>query len=180
MDVLFLNGRVRVIVGDLTVLTTDAIVNAANSSLLGGGGVDGAIHSAGGPAILEECRKIRETEYPGGLPVGEAVITTAGDLPAKFVIHTVGPQYGLNHGSDDELLAAAYTNSLALAAKNDISTISFPSISTGVYHFPKERAAEISSDAIKAFLSKDETIEEVVLVFFSQADEDIFLNANSF
>ena len=148
----FLDGRVIVVVGDLTVQTTDAIVNAANSSLLGGGGVDGAIHSAGGPAILAECRQIRETRYPDGLPVGEAVITTAGDLPARFVIHTVGPQYGLNHGRDDELLAAAYTNSLALAVENEISSIAFPAISTGVYHFPKERAARVSSEAITAFL----------------------------
>ena len=180
MDVSFLNGRVKVAVGDLTKQTTDAIVNAANSTLLGGGGVDGAIHAAGGPAILEECRKIRETEYPDGLPVGEAVITTAGDLPAKFVIHTVGPQYGLSHGRDDELLAAAYTNSLTLAVKNEISTIAFPSISTGVYHFPKERAAEVSSEAIRAFLSRDETISEVILVFFHQADADIFARANVF
>ena len=180
MDVSFLNGRVKVAVGDLTKQTTDAIVNAANSTLLGGGGVDGAIHAAGGSAILEECRKIRETEYPDGLPIGEAVITTAGDLPAKFVIHTVGPQFGLNAGRDDELLAAAYTNSLALAVKNEISTIAFPSISTGVYHFPKARAAEVSSEAIRAFLSRDETISEVILVFFHQADADIFARANVF
>jgi len=176
----FLKARVRVSVGDLTKQSADAIVNAANSSLLGGGGVDGAIHAAGGPAILAECRKIRETQYPDGLPVGDAVITTAGDLPSKFVIHTVGPQYGLNHGRDDELLAAAYTNSLALAVENNISTIAFPSISTGVYHFPKERAAQVSSAAIKAFLSKDNVIREVSLVFFHQADADLFQWANAF
>jgi len=176
----FLDGRVRALVGDLTKQTTDAIVNAANSSLLGGGGVDGAIHAAGGPAILAECRKIREARFTAGLPVGEAVITTGGDLDAKFVIHTVGPQYGLSHGRDDELLAAAYTNSLALAVENHLSTIAFPSISTGVYHFPKDAAARVSSRAIKDFLSRDETIREVLLVFFHQADADIFIRANAF
>ncbi|MEZ5422992.1 MAG: O-acetyl-ADP-ribose deacetylase [Pyrinomonadaceae bacterium] len=176
----YLDGRVRVAVGDLTKQATDAIVNAANSSLLGGGGVDGAIHASGGHAILAECRKIRETRYPAGLPVGEAVITTAGDLPARYVIHTVGPQYGLNHGRDDELLASAYTNSLALAVENELSTIAFPAISTGVYHFPKERAARVSSDAITAFLSTDKIVREIILVFFHQADLDIFKRSNAF
>lgn len=180
MAVSFLNGRVSVLVGDLTKQTTDAIVNAANSTLLGGGGVDGAIHKAGGPAILEACRKIRENEFPDGLPVGEAVITAGGKLPAKFVIHTVGPQYGLNHGRDDELLAAAYTNSLSLAVENDLTSIAFPSISTGVYHFPKDRAARVSSAAIKAFLESDECIRSINLVFFHGSDLDTFLEWNFF
>ncbi len=180
MSEAFLDGRVRAIVGDLTEQTTDAIVNAANSSLLGGGGVDGAIHAVGGPAILAECRRIRATQLPAGLPVGEAVITTAGDLPARFVIHTVGPQFGLSGGREDELLAAAYTNSLALAVENSLPTIAFPSISTGVYRFPKERAARVSSEAIAAFLSTDRIIREITLVFFHQADLDIFRRANAF
>ena len=180
MGASFLDGRVTALVGDLTKQTTDAIVNAANSTLLGGGGVDGAIHLAGGPEILTYCRDIRATRYPDGLPVGEAVITTGGKLPARFVIHTVGPQYGLNHGRDDELLAAAYTNSLSLAVENDLTSIAFPSISTGVYHFPKDRAARVSSAAIKAFLQSDARIGSINLVFFHGSDLDTFLEWNFF
>lgn len=176
----FLDGRVSVIVGDLTKQATDAIVNAADPTLLGGGGVDGAIHLAGGPTILAECRKIRETRFPNGLPVGEAVITAAGDLPATFVIHTVGPQFGLNNGKDDELLAAAYTNSLALAAEYRLKSIAFPAISTGTFHYPKDRAAEVSSTAIKTFLSSDQTLDLVTLVFFRQAHADLFLASQAF
>lgn len=180
MTVSFLDGRVTAIVGDLTKQAADAIVNAANSSLLGGGGVDGAIHFAGGPEILAQCREIRATQYPDGLPVGKAVITTGGKLPAKVVIHTVGPQYGLNHGADDELLAAAYTNSLAMAVENSLASIAFPSISTGVYRFPKERAACVSSTAIKTFLDSDSAITSVNLVFFHQPDLETFLEWNTF
>src|SRR4051794_2030752 len=136
MDATFLDGRLVVKVGDITAEAVDAIVNAANSSLLGGSGVDGAIHSKGGPEILDACREIRQTEYPDGLPTGEAVITTGGRLPARHVIHTVGPIYGQNAGRDAELLAACYQNSLSLASRHRLATVSFPAISTGVYGYP--------------------------------------------
>ncbi|HZI47899.1 MAG TPA: O-acetyl-ADP-ribose deacetylase, partial [Pyrinomonadaceae bacterium] len=132
----FLDGRILVVVGDITRQDVDAIVNAANSTLLGGGGVDGAIHNAGGPEILKECRKIRETHYPKGLPTGEAVITTGGNLPAKYVIHTVGPIYGREPNRQAELLAACYQNSMKLARRYRLSSIAFPSISTGAFGYP--------------------------------------------
>ncbi len=131
----FLDGRVIVKVGDLTREKTDAIVNAANSTLLGGGGVDGAIHNAGGPKILEECRLIRKTQFPDGLPIGKAVITSGGFLPAKHVIHTVGPIYGMNDGRDAELLADCYRNSIDLVEAHGLASVAFPAISTGVYGY---------------------------------------------
>lgn len=176
----FLNQRVAVLVADITQQRVDAIVNAANSSLLGGGGVDGAIHRAGGPAILAACREIRRTQYPGGLPTGEAVITTAGELPAKHVIHTVGPIYGQHSGKESELLAACYQQSLNLASKHKLTSIAFPAISTGVFGYPKDQAAIVSSQAIAAFLSADEIIEQVRLVFFKGADADLFLAHHQF
>src|SRR6476620_1452794 len=148
MDTEFLDGRVVVAVGDLTVETTDAIVNAANSSLLGGGGVDGAIHRKGGPQILEECRRIRATELPDGLPTGEAVVTSGGRLPAKFVIHTVGPVYGRNDGRDAELLASSYRSSMSRAYELALRSIAFPSISTGVSGYPKHPAASVVSETL--------------------------------
>nr|HPH57109.1 macro domain-containing protein [Bacteroidales bacterium] len=129
---------IKLIRGDITKIKVDAIVNAANTSLLGGGGVDGAIHRAGGKTILEQCIKIREKQ--GGCKVGEAVLTGAGELPAKYVIHTVGPIWRGGNQNEDRLLSNAYRNSLQLAAENKVESISFPNISTGVYHFPKERA----------------------------------------
>lgn len=176
----FLNGRVNLKIGDLTGETVDAIVNAANSSLLGGGGVDGAIHRRGGPEILAECRVIRETSHPNGLPVGDAVITSAGLLPAKHVIHTVGPQYGLNHGRDAELLANCYINSLSLASDHGLSTIAFPSISTGVFDYPKDLAAAVASAAIKTALPGIGNIAEVRLVFHTDHDMTIFLEHHVF
>lgn len=176
----FLDGRVIVKTGDITEEETDAIVNAANSTLLGGGGVDGAIHAKGGERILEECRKIRETKYPKGLPTGEAVLTGGGNLKARFVIHTVGPIYGTNQGNDAALLADCYKKSLALAVENDLKTIAFPSISTGAYGYPKHEAVNISSAAIKEFLESDEKIKEVRLVFFSEADAKVFLKHHAF
>ena len=134
--------------GDITQEDVDAIVNAANSTLLGGGGVDGAIHRAGGPAILAACRKLRETTYPDGLPTGQAAITTGGKLRAKYVIHTVGPIYGTNGGRDAELLAACYENSIALASEHQLATIAFPAISTGAYGYPKGEAARVARAAI--------------------------------
>ncbi|HJP91011.1 MAG TPA: O-acetyl-ADP-ribose deacetylase [Pyrinomonadaceae bacterium] len=176
----FLDGRVLVLVGDITRQDVTAIVNAANSSLLGGGGVDGAIHRNGGPAILKECRRIRETIHPDGLPTGQAVITTAGNLPAKYVIHTVGPIYGQNSDRDAELLAACYQNSLLLARQHQVSSIAFPSISTGAYGYPKAEAAKITSRTIKDFLSADKQIEQVRLVFFQQADAALFREHHEF
>ena len=176
----FLDGRVIVKVGDITEETVDAIVNAANSTLLGGGGVDGSIHRKGGPTILKECKQIRATEYPQGLPTGQAVITTAGSLPAKHVIHTVGPVYGMNGGLDAELLRDCYTNSLSLAVGNFLSSIAFPSISTGAFLYPKHEAAAVVSSAIAAFLDADIAIEEIRLVFFSDADADVFCKHHRF
>jgi O-acetyl-ADP-ribose deacetylase (regulator of RNase III) len=176
----FLNGRVRVAVGDITREAVDAVVNAANSTLLGGGGVDGAIHRAGGPAILEECRELRRTQYPGGLPTGQAVLTTAGLLPARHVIHTVGPVYGHEGGQEAELLAAAYRNSLALAAAHALASVAFPSISTGAYGYPREEAAAIASSSIAESLGEGGTIKEVRLVFFSQRDMEVFLRNHQF
>lgn len=176
----FLNARVAVRVGDITREAVDAVVNAANSSLLGGGGVDGAIHRAGGSQILEECREIRRLEYPHGLPTGKAVITSGGNLPARFVIHTVGPVYGMNRGKDAELLADCYRNSLRLAAENNLETIAFPAISTGAFGYPPGEAARVASAAIKDFLENNQTIKQVRLVFFSAADAGKFVEHQSF
>jgi O-acetyl-ADP-ribose deacetylase (regulator of RNase III) len=180
MERTFLSGRVAVLVGDLTQQAVDAVVNAANQSLLGGGGVDGAIHRVGGPAILEACRELRRTAWPEGLPTGEAVITTGGNLPARYVIHTVGPIYGRQHGREAELLRDCYQNSLALAAQHDLSSIAFPAISTGVYRYPLAEAARVSSRAIEASLAKLPQIEEVRLVFFLPEDAEAFLESQIF
>jgi len=164
-------SNIQLIKGDITKMKVDAIVNAANSSLLGGGGVDGAIHRAGGPAILEECKAIRAKQ--GGCETGEAVITTGGNLAAKYVIHTVGPVW---HGNknEDALLANAYRNSLQLAADNNIMSIAFPNISTGVYHFPKPRAAEIAIETTKKFLESNHSIKEVYFVCFDDENYNIY------
>jgi len=176
----FLGGRVTVVVGDITNQDVEAIVNAANSSLLGGGGVDGAIHRAGGPAILEECREIRRTRFPQGLPTGEAVVTTGGNLPALYVIHTVGPIYGEHRGEEAELLANCYHNSLTLAVEKNVTSVAFPSIATGVYGYPRAEAADISSRTIENFLSTDRQLKEVRLVFFQASDAEIFLENQRF
>ncbi|HWP58937.1 MAG TPA: O-acetyl-ADP-ribose deacetylase [Candidatus Acidoferrales bacterium] len=176
----FLGGRVVVGVGDITKEDVDAVVNAANSTLLGGGGVDGAIHRAGGPAILEECKQIRATRYPDGLPTGEAVITTAGKMPARHVIHTVGPVYGRGGKDKAELLASCYRNSLKLAAEKGLKSIAFPAISTGVYGYPPAEAARVSSKAIASFLESDASLEEVRLVFFAERDAETFLQNHAF
>ncbi len=165
-----LRDRLIVKVGDITREGVDAIVNAANSGLLGGGGVDGAIHRAGGPEILAACRKIRETTHPDGLATGESVITTAGRLPARHVIHTVGPVYGQHGGDEARLLAACYENSIALAAAHALETIAFPAISTGVYGYPKDAAARVSVAAIERALERHAGIIEVRLVYFSASD----------
>lgn len=176
----FLGGRVLVVVGDITHQDVTAIVNAANSSLLGGGGVDGAIHGAGGPEILRECQQIRKTIYPDGLPTGQAVITTGGNLPAKYVIHTVGPIYGREPEREAELLAACYQNSLLLARQHGVSSLAFPSISTGAFGYPKPEAARIASATIRDFLSADQQIEQVRLVFFQGRDARVFRENHEF
>jgi O-acetyl-ADP-ribose deacetylase (regulator of RNase III) len=168
------NDRLEIISGDITKLQVDAIVNAANSSLLGGGGVDGAIHRAGGPEILTECRKIRETVYPEGMPAGNAVITGAGRLPAQYIIHTVGPVWHGGANQEDAILQSAYRNSLDLAAESNVRSIAFPAISTGVYGFPKERAAGIVYRTITDFLEKNNLPEKVVLCFYSESDRYLF------
>ena len=176
---IFLAGRVRVNVGDITKEVCDAIVNTANGTLLGGGGVDGAIHRVGGKSILEQCRQIRRDRYPEGLPTGEAVITTAGSLPAKYVIHTVGPVYN-GKPEQAQLLAACYRNSLSLAVSHDLATIAFPAISTGVYGYPRNKAAETASRTIEEFLRGGPAIQEVRLVFFADEDADMFLRHHVF
>jgi O-acetyl-ADP-ribose deacetylase len=176
----FLEGRVTVVVGDITKQDVEAIVNAAHSSLLGGGGVDGAIHRAGGPEILEACREIRRTRFPQGLPTGEAVITTGGKLQALYVIHTVGPIYGEQGGKEAELLANCYHNSLTLAVEKNLSSVAFPSIATGVYGYPRAEAAVIASKTIENFLATDRQLKEVRLVFFQAPDADTFLENQKF
>lgn len=180
MNEKFLNGRVVVSVGNITEQETDVIVNAANSTLLGGGGVDGAIHSKGGRQIYDECYEIRQTAYPKGLPTGQAVITSGGKLKARYVIHTVGPVYGMNQGRDADLLSDSYKNSLLLAVQNNLQTIAFPSISTGAFHFPKHEAARISSETIKEFLETNDKLIEIRLVFFSEPDAKIFIKHQQF
>ena len=176
----FLEGRLVAVIGDITQQQVDALVNAANSSLLGGGGVDGAIHRAGGAEILNECRDIRRTQFPDGLPTGKAVITTGGKLYAKHVIHTVGPIYGSHGGSEAALLAACYENSLTLALNHSLSSIAFPSISTGAYGYPKAEAAEIASQTIQNFLMASNRIQTVKLVFFQASDLEAFVTNQKF
>jgi O-acetyl-ADP-ribose deacetylase (regulator of RNase III) len=175
-----LDGRVVVVVGDITRLDVDAIVNAANATLLGGGGVDGAIHDAGGPAILAACKEIRRTQYPQGLPTGEAVITTGGNLPARHVIHTVGPIYGRHDGQEAQLLKACYQNSLALASQHGLTSIAFPAISTGAFGYPQPEAAQVASEIIKSYVLTDDQIREVRLVFFQLRSAEIFLKHQRF
>jgi O-acetyl-ADP-ribose deacetylase (regulator of RNase III) len=176
----FLDGRVIVTVGDITRERVDAVVNAANSSLLGGGGVDGAIHSAGGPEILKACRELRRTRYPDGLPTGDAAITTGGRLPARWVIHTVGPVYGSHGGQEADLLASCYRNALGLALTHDVKTIAFPAISTGIYGYPKEEAPHVASMSIESVLGADSTLDQVRLVFFAAGDAAIFVRHQGF
>jgi O-acetyl-ADP-ribose deacetylase len=170
-----IHERLLVKVGDITREDVDAIVNAANSGLMGGGGVDGAIHRAGGPEILAACREIRATLYPEGLPTGEAVITPAGRLAAKHVIHTVGPVYGQHGGEEARLLASCYERSLSLAARHSLRTIAFPAISTGIYGYPREEAAMVVRRTLDEHLEVLQDIDEVRLVFFSAADAEVFL-----
>lgn len=162
--------------GDITKEKVCAVVNAANSSLMGGGGVDGAIHRAGGSQVLEACRIIREEQYPDGLPTGEAVATTAGKMPAEYVIHTVGPVYHQCGENCAVLLASCYTNSLKLAVELGCKEIAFPAISTGIYGYPKEEAANVAYKAVKHFLDDGNEIE-VRFIFHNSNDKKVFKEA---
>jgi O-acetyl-ADP-ribose deacetylase (regulator of RNase III) len=163
-----MKDRIELLQGDITTVKADAIVNAANNSLLGGGGVDGAIHRAAGPGLLEVCRLL------GGCPTGEARITKGFKLPAKFVIHTVGPVWhsGTNH--EEELLASCYQESLKLAREHQCLTVAFPNISTGIYHFPKKRAAEIAVKEVKSFLEQNPLPEKVMFVCFDSENHELY------
>ena len=169
-----MTSRVELIRGDITDQHVDAIVNAANSTLMGGGGVDGAIHRRGGGSILEECKRIRREKYPEGLPTGEAVVTNAGDLPARRVIHTVGPIWRGGRNNESALLRAAYRNSLACAQEESLRSVAFPSISTGAYGYPRTDAAQVALSAVMDFLRASHAIERVVFVLFSEEDLRIY------
>ena len=171
------NAIIDIIKDDITQMETDAIVNAANSSLMGGGGVDGAIHSKGGPKISEECKLIRQTEWPDGLPTGKAVITSGGNLRTKFVIHTVGPVWMGGFHVEAELLKQAYRNSLKLAAAKGLKSVAFPSISTGAYGYPIAEASLVAIRTVKDFLEKEDRLEKIVFVLFSNHDYSIYLES---
>ena len=176
----FLGSRVLVMTGDITSQAVDAVINAANHSLLGGGGVDGAIHRTGGPAILAACQELRRTRYPDGLPTGEATITPGGRLPARYVIHTVGPVNGRHDGKEADLLAACYHNALALAVQHHLRSLAFPAISTGAFGYPRDKAAAVASATIRNFLNNDSTLQEVRLIFFSPDEMVEFLRHQRF
>jgi O-acetyl-ADP-ribose deacetylase len=167
-----MNIEIKIIKGDITKQYVDAIVNAANASLMGGGGVDGAIHRAGGPVILEECKAIIAKQ--GSCKTGEAVITTGGNLPAKFVIHAVGPVWNGGSNHEEELLTNAYVNSLKLALQYNLISIAFPNISTGIYGFPKDKAAVIALDAIKSFIQIEKTIRQILFVCYDQENFQLY------
>jgi len=179
MDEEFHVGKTKIslVQGDITDIDADAIVNAANQALMGGGGVDGAIHCKGGPKILEECKRIRATEWPDGLPTGKAVITSGGNLKARYVIHTVGPVWHGGKRHEPELLAEAYSNSLKLAVSKGLKTVAFPSISTGAYGYPIEEASRIAITTVKKFLEKEDRIDKVVFVLFTKPDLETYKEA---
>jgi len=173
MEININNVSIRVKKGDITLESVDAIVNAANSSLMGGGGVDGAIHRAGGLDILDECKKIVAKQ--GSLPTGEAVITTAGKLPAKYVIHTVGPVWHGGSSNEPQLLYNAYYNSLKIGAGNKIKTIAFPSISTGVYGYPIDFASKTAMQAVKDFIKNENHVyTDIIFIVFSEYDYNVY------
>jgi len=156
--------------GDITEQQTDAIVNAANPTLMGGVGVDGVIHRKGGPKILEECKRIRASDWPDGLPTGKAVITSGGNLKARYVIHTVGPVWRGGNSGEPELLAEAYRSSLKLAVSKGLRTVAFPSISTGAYGYPMAKASTVALATVKEFLEREDRLEKVVFVLFAEND----------
>lgn len=176
----YLDGKVTLLAGDLVLQDVEAIVNAANSSLLGGGGVDGAIHRAGGPRILAECRELRRGQWPDGLPTGDAAITSGGDLRARFVIHTVGPIYGRHGGTEPELLANCYRNSLVLAARHDIGSIAFPAISTGAYGYPSLEAGRIAAKTVAEYVRGADLPCDIRLVFFGRQQAELLVGDDAF
>ena len=175
MDLSWGNSRIRIVRGDITEQDVDAIVNAANSSLMGGGGVDGAIHRKGGPHILTECRRIRESEWPRGLPTGRAVITGGGRLRARYVIHAVGPVWHGGGEGEPELLARCYRDSLQLAKTKGLRSIAFPSISTGAYGYPIDEAARIALGTVKKFAEGQGGPNEITFVLFDDHDLAVYL-----
>ncbi|NDD90523.1 O-acetyl-ADP-ribose deacetylase [bacterium] len=166
--------KVSVIIGDITRQEVDAVVNAANRELAGGSGVNGAIHKAGGAEIYRFCEELRATKYPKGLPAGQSAITRGGKLPAKWIIHTVGPKYGQHNGKEAELLASCYRTALELAESHKLESIAFPAISTGIYGYPPEEAAEVASQAVQSSLKGLKSIQEIRFVFFSERELKIF------
>jgi len=176
-DTRLLDGRLIVTTGDITQMETDAVVNAANSTLTGGGGVDGAIHRAGGPSILQECKRLRASRYPDGLPAGEAAVTGGGNLPAHYVVHTVGPVWHGGTTGESTKLASCYRRSLEEAARLKLRSVAFPAISTGVYHYPKENAARIAYNTVRDFLEQNPLPETVYFVFLSAGDGVVFLDS---
>jgi O-acetyl-ADP-ribose deacetylase len=164
--------KIEVLKADITEIKVDVVVNAANSSLLGGGGVDGAIHRKGGPAILEDCMKIREKQ--GGCPTGEAVHTTAGNLPARFVIHTVGPVWHGGKSGEEELLRSCYLKSLKIAEQLGVKSVAFPNISTGIYGYPKMPAAEVAVNAVRLYQESGTKLEKVIFVCFDEENYQIY------
>jgi len=170
-------ARICLVQRDITEIDADAIVNAANPTLMGGGGVDGAIHREGGPKILEECKRIRAKEWSDGLPTGKAVITSGGNLKAKYVIHTVGPVWRGGDKGEPELLADAYRNSLRLGVSKGLKTVAFPSISTGAYGYPVEKASRIAVVTVKEFLEREDKLDRVMFVLFTRHDLEIYKDA---
>ena len=167
-------AKVSVIIGDITRQEVDAVVNAANRELTGGSGVNGAIHKAGGAEIYRFCEELRATKYPDGLPAGQSAITPGGKLPAKWIIHTVGPKYAQHDGKEAELLASCYQTALELAESRKLESIAFPAISTGVYGYPPEEAAKVASQAVQSSLQGLKSIQEIRFVFFSERELKIF------
>ena len=177
MSALWGMTRIRAVQGDMTDMDVDAVVNAANSSLMGGGGVDGAIRRKGGPEILEECRRIREVEWPGGIPPGRAVITTGGRLRARHVIHTVGPVWAGGNRGEPETLSRCYKSSLELAVGHGLSSVAFPSISTGAYGYPIRGASRVALETAKRFAEREGRPPEVIFVLHGGGDLDAYLEA---
>jgi len=170
-------ARISVLVGDITQQRVDAVVNAANRELTGGSGVNGAIHKAGGPDIYRFCDELRATKYPDGLPVGQSAITPGGKLPAKWIIHTVGPKYGQHDGKEAELLASCYLTALELAESHKLESIAFPAISTGVYGYPAVEAAKVALKAVEGMLPKLKSLKQIRMVFFDEKGKSAWEDA---